>query len=632
VNVVPPSQLQGAQAHLCSAAFAPHAGVLEPSGETEVTVSFTAHTVEELTEVTAVCEVEGMQNLLVLGFVSKPRSLRVSYTLPSDDVHSEDDGEKPISLNLSEHGPVFIGSFVTSQFLLNNRSAITAPFTVEAEYFTGFCPSQSFRQSKRIPGPLQAMQAKKRQQKAYEEFVSSLLSHGRGGTFFIEPNSGILGPFESRTINITAFTDMWGDYQDRLICKVGDLEPHYIPVKMCVRGCPVHFQMIGPQPENQNQGPTIRFGSHVSGGDTVSRSLRLVNSSPFDIRIDWVTYNLEEGDRKLLDLLVTCGEAFPQKDADGNEILGGLDSSVVFLPTWDESHTPSREGSSSTFMTQSDDFGENAECCDEEEDRGASVSQAPVKKLFSVFLRPHEGNLASQTPGKVERVQGYELKPLRLDMQANVKPATLSVQMADETEVVEFLAAASDILEETTQTQKESRLTRTFQLKNDTDMVLSFRLSTNPPFSVLLPRLISSSSAHKHTRGLSGPGEDQATLLLQPKHIMQIKVAFHNSASLLTCLNEACEGSDAQLPASLLCSDEGERTLHFQQSLTIQYSNNSIQTVSLHARLALPTLHLSSATVDFGTCYVGQTVVKEIYLYNRGGSCSYWTALTGKMS
>ncbi|TRZ01250.1 hypothetical protein DNTS_035733, partial [Danionella cerebrum] len=124
------SKLQGAQAHLCSAAFAPHAGVLEPSGETEVTVSFTAHTVEELTEVTAVCEVEGMQNLLVLG------------------VHSEDDGEKPISLNLSEHGPVFIGSFVTSQFLLNNRSAITAPFTVEAEYFTGFCPSQSFRQSK----------------------------------------------------------------------------------------------------------------------------------------------------------------------------------------------------------------------------------------------------------------------------------------------------------------------------------------------------------------------------------------------------------------------------------------------------------------------------------------------------
>lgn len=125
-----------------------------------------------------------------------------------------------------------------------------------------------------------------------------------------------------------------------------------------------------------------RFGSHVSGGDTVSRSLRLINTSPYgepfttsssnvhtsslqkyihhvvfwnlsDIRMDWVTYNLEVGDSKLIDLLVACGEPFPLKDADGNEVLGGLDSSVMFPPTWDDSHTPSREGTSSTFMTKS---------------------------------------------------------------------------------------------------------------------------------------------------------------------------------------------------------------------------------------------------------------------------------------
>ncbi|ROK23380.1 Deleted in lung and esophageal cancer protein 1 [Anabarilius grahami] len=174
-------------------------------------------------------------------------------------------------------------------------------------------------------------------------------------------------------------------------------------------------------------------------------------------------------------------------------------------------------------------------------------------------------------------------------------------------------------------------ITRMFQLKNNTDMALSFRLSTPPPFSVLRPRqthkLISSSPSHRHTQGLSGPGDEQTSLLLQPKHIMQVKVAFHNSASLLTCLNESCEESDAQLSATLLCSNVGERTLQFQQSLTIQYSNNSVQTVSLRAHLALPTLHLSSATVDFSTCYVGQTTIKEVYLYNRGGSCSYWTAL-----
>ncbi|XP_073686554.1 deleted in lung and esophageal cancer protein 1 [Garra rufa] len=679
------SKLQGAQAHLCSATFSPSVGSLEPDAKTEVSVSFTAHTIEELTEVAAVCQVKGMENPLLLGFFSKAKPLRVSYSLPPDCIKSRDADHQPITLDFSEHEPVFIGKSVKRQLLITNHTAITASFTVEAEYFAGYCLSLLDENSERSSAPLHSIQAKKIQQKAYNEFVNCLLSHGRGAAFFVEPNSGMLSPYETQTINITAFTNMWGDYQDNLICKVGDLDPTPIPIQMSVRGCPIYFQMIGPQPDNQNQGPIIRFGSHVSGGDTVSRSLRLINTSPYDIRMDWVTYNLEVGDRKLLDLLVTCGEPFPLKDADGNEVLGGLDSSVMFPSTWDDSHNPSREGTSSTFMTNSDDFGENEEECDAEEGRSPSRSLAPVKKLFSVFLKPHEGNisdypycitpqqtvvpaggsstihvsftplilscstnqrcmgyalgfmnldskLASLTPGKVERAQGYELEPLRLDMQANVKPAILSVQMAEDTDVLEFTAAASDTLDSASHTQ-ESRITRSFQLKNNTDMALSFRLSTQPPFSVLLPRqslkLISSSPSPRHTTGLSGPGDEQTSLLLQPKHIMQVKVAFHNSASLLTCLNKPCEESDAQPSATLLCNDAGERTLRFQQSLNIQYSNNSAQTVPLCANLALPTLHLSSSTVDFGTCFVGQISIKEVYLYNRGGSCSYWTALKG---
>lgn len=164
-------------------------------------------------------------------------------------------------------------------------------------------------------------------------------------------------------------------------------------------------------------------------------------------------------------------------------------------------------------------------------------------------------------------------------------------------------------------------------------MALSFRLSTHSPFSVLLPRqslkLISSSPSHRHTTGLSGPGDEQTTLLLQPKQILQVilflcfwisaffffcvvpvgiyaksvlffnltqkwfnnhfnlqvKVAFHNSASLLTCLNEPCEESDDQPSATLLCNDAGERTLQFQQSLTIQYSNNSVQVCTDYIKL-----------------------------------------------
>lgn len=52
------------------------------------------------------------------------------------------------------------------------------------------------------------------------EFVYGLLAHGKGVAFLVEPEKGTLGPFETVAINITAHSNMWGDYEDHLICKV----------------------------------------------------------------------------------------------------------------------------------------------------------------------------------------------------------------------------------------------------------------------------------------------------------------------------------------------------------------------------------------------------------------------------
>lgn len=43
---------------------------------------------EELSEVAAVCEVEGMEKPLVLSFCSKAKGLHVSYSLPYTDRYS----------------------------------------------------------------------------------------------------------------------------------------------------------------------------------------------------------------------------------------------------------------------------------------------------------------------------------------------------------------------------------------------------------------------------------------------------------------------------------------------------------------------------------------------------------------
>ncbi|RXM99900.1 Deleted in lung and esophageal cancer protein 1 [Acipenser ruthenus] len=52
-----------------------------------------------------------------------------------------------------------------------------------------------------------------------------------------------------------------------------------------------------------------------------------------------------------------------------------------------------------------------------------------------------------------------------------------------------------------------------------------------------------------------------------------------------------------------------------------------LQLIPLCAHLTVPVLQLSPHSLDFGTCYVGQTRVQEVFLSNTGGSNSYWTAL-----
>lgn len=68
-------------------------------------------------------------------------------------------------------------------------------------------------------------------------------------------------------------------------------------------------------------------------------------SSVTDIRVDWETYSLEPNDHKLVDVLVSYGEHFPLKDADGNEVFS--EALRLFNKTkWERAHTPVSDGPS----------------------------------------------------------------------------------------------------------------------------------------------------------------------------------------------------------------------------------------------------------------------------------------------
>ncbi|KAK2859516.1 hypothetical protein Q5P01_004136 [Channa striata] len=626
------TQLQGKQASQCTVSFDPSSGTLAPQASMEITVNFTSHTDVDVTDMAALCEVQGMESHLVLGILaSKPKNLSVSYSLPSA-CSAQDDGRS----------------------LPNNQSE---------KRFTY------------VKKPLHSVQAKKVEEKAHEDFVSNLLAHGKGAAFFILPHTGMLGPFQTLTVDVTAYTDMWGEYRDHLICKVGDLEPTLIPMQMTVKGCPLYFQMTGPQPNNQNQGPTIQFGMHVSGGDTVSRSLRINNPTMFDIRMDWEMYNIDPNDRKLVDFVVAYGDAFPVKDADGNEVIGGAlqlpDGNIQTV--WERNKTPVSKGSSASLQTMSVEEEEEYRIEDGYEKEQNSLYPFPArKKLISVYIRPHVGNLsdypycitpqqivipakssgtiyvsftpltlsgsacesrcvglalgflsldaelAACVPSKVTRPQGLDLEPLRVDLLAVVKPAVLLVQMEDDDGVLEFHASAGDLLK--AQSLKEVvvqdfDITKTLKLKNTLEVPLHFRLGTQPPFIVLKPQLrVQTSTSSNPTTG------DSPSLVLQPQHSMQVKVAFHCCLSLLDHVDQTDEDGPLGL---LIHGENGQRKLRFQHDLVIHYSNNSLQTVPLCAHLELATLGLSHDSVNFGFCYVGQTQTVEVNLYSHGAQ-TYW--------
>lgn len=69
--------------------------------------------------------------------------------------------------------------------------------------------------------------------------------------------------------------------------------------------------------------------------------------------MDWKTYNVDQNDHKLVDLVVTYGDAFPVKDADGNEVLSGAlrISGGNIQTAWERNKTPGSEGTSSSLRS-----------------------------------------------------------------------------------------------------------------------------------------------------------------------------------------------------------------------------------------------------------------------------------------
>uniref|UniRef100_A0A663EY65 DLEC1 cilia and flagella associated protein n=1 Tax=Aquila chrysaetos chrysaetos TaxID=223781 RepID=A0A663EY65_AQUCH len=532
----------------------------------------------------------------------------------------------PCNLLLDFGSEVAFKDIVKRQLILTNHTGISAPFKLEAEYFTGYSltPEQGISLNVPVRHLISFLEYLAKSTQLNDLFAAAVLSHGKGVAFHIQPSTGTLKAFQQLIIEITAYNNMWGEYRDDLFCKVGG-----------ALVLNIHFYFLHVLTARF---PPLRFGTHVSGGPPVFRRIQLNNPTPFDIRLDWEIYSQEQDDKKLVDLLMFFGDPFPPEDMDENET-----ASI---------------GSTSESEISSDSDNKEKEI----------ITQEPtIQKIVSVLIRPHEGvpadNPYSITPRQIvvpgggsisvcisftphvlpENVtevqrEGFVLGFMSLDDKYarrmnqpggqgsdQLRFFTLRLKVdTDHDRGMVFYSMASDLVPEQPLlgVLTDSVMTQSLKLINCTKVPLYFRLLLSTPFS------LSSTDPKKSTKTSHSKKEEKEQhpqLVLYPQQNMLVKVSFHTTLELLTYQHLP----DAQLlpGVQVLQFENGERKLKFNQNLVIEHSNRTTQLVPVTAYLTVPVLELSCDTVDFKTCFVAQTKTEHVFLCNRSGCRSYWAAL-----
>ncbi|KAK2147788.1 hypothetical protein LSH36_535g01010 [Paralvinella palmiformis] len=615
-------ELKGKDADKCRVMVEPSNGSLEGREQLGINIHFTPHKVEELTDLILPCTIAGMDEDLYLSLYADVKGLSVSYRIEGQGDAKQSENSSEISIQDSEDlyldfgDSVNVGEVVKRTLIITNHSAITAPFSLNVEYFVakpptppGHRPDTTNRRrailsrTPNLADPLSRAPSKKQTGLLDDYICKSMLKDGRGAAFTVSPASGQLQPFCDQVIEVTSLSDMWGDYMDRLICKVEGLDIVYIPMKVSIRGCPLFFQMVAAQPSQQ---PILRCGSHVSGVAPVMRQMRINNPSPVDIRVDWQIFNETDNDSQLLDFILAYNEDFPHLDEQGNELLPEEDEVVVY------------ERPPTGYLPNSPDSTPAISC----HDTSLTVSTpAPIAdsrpKIIHITLREHGGMLANNpytikpiqtviparyhntiqitfTPlassdvnkeidcnsfalgymslsdeirrmeGAVVRPDGYSVAPLRLEMTAQVKPALLTIECADD-EGMLYRTAASDLLHEQ-KLQERSLKLRSAILTNNTKTPLYFRMLTAEPFSIV--------QLDSDTRKAVAQMTSTDMTSLRPRENAVVQVGYELRADLLKYLNDDTDVNSGNVEIEVR---DKERRIHFRQDLVIEFINSSRQ-------------------------------------------------------
>jgi len=95
---------------------------------------------------------------------------------------------------------------------------------------------------------------------------------------------------------VTIYNDICGKFEDYLVSYINGLQPNRIPVRVKVKGSPL---IVAPHQLGINyriEPPVLSMGSLPSSEDSHKKTLRLFNTGPKPIALQWKVFNYDDLD------------------------------------------------------------------------------------------------------------------------------------------------------------------------------------------------------------------------------------------------------------------------------------------------------------------------------------------------
>ena len=409
---------------------------------------------------------------------------------------------------------------------------------------------------------------------------------------------------------------MWGEYRDKLFCRIEGIEEIFcFEFKINVVGCPLVFHSMPV-----GQLPIVRFGSHLFEKTRVVRKIRVNNTSPSNIRVDWNVYTQisDQSDHSVIDIEFNYGNPFPSNQypisysdkMDLNSDLINLflrphdsvQSTNTFSVTPTQSVIPGNGNLTFEFAfyptpESLSQFGEN---------------------IFGHATAYMSLDFPPELEGNVKRLQGRGVEPLRVDFNAGITHPKIEITPVNsqlEEEVLGFVFPASKLMKINSLGQflafKPSF--QTFQqvtIQNPTKQKLNF--------GIILPSQI------KIVDSSQLPFDNSTNLhTLKQNQLVTLKLSFTLETKQMTSSIQ-----NNQQDWHLQTNKDGHKYLIYKQALRIQFPSNTSQTLPIESRIELPLLKLSTDVVNFGSVDIGEVFSQQFCLCNYASKCyAKWIAV-----